>query len=111
MLGNSSGVGPKISPDAPAGVPSLREAGVNFDFTTWWGWFAAAGTPRAITTRLNGEMGKLMKTPEFNAKFIASQGLAMDAPAGGGVDEFDRFVKKEIAEFQDLMKLLKLQPQ
>ena len=93
------------------GTPSLREAGVNFDFTTWWGWFAPAGTPRDIVTRLNGEMGKLMKNPEFNGKFIASQGLVSDAPAGGSVEEFERFIRTETAEFQDLMKLLDLKPQ
>jgi tripartite-type tricarboxylate transporter receptor subunit TctC len=92
-------------------TPSLREAGVDFDFTTWWGWFAPAGTPRDVVSHLNGEMGKLMKNPEFVGKFIGSQGLVTDAPAGGTPEEFDRFIKTEISEFTQLMKLLNLTPQ
>jgi tripartite-type tricarboxylate transporter receptor subunit TctC len=92
-------------------TPSLREAGVNFDLTTWWGWFAPAGTSRDVIQRLNGEVGKAIKDPTIRAKFFASQGLAMDAPAGGSVEEFAAFIKKEAGEFGNLVKTLGLKAQ
>jgi tripartite-type tricarboxylate transporter receptor subunit TctC len=37
-------------------VPTLDEAGIpGFDYTTWYGLMASAGTPRAIVDRLNAE--------------------------------------------------------
>jgi len=92
-------------------VPSLREAGVGFDFTTWWGWFAPAGTPREVARRLNGEIGKLIAEPQFNAKFITSQGLVTDHPAGASIEEFEKFIRVEQEEFQQLARLLGLKPQ
>jgi tripartite-type tricarboxylate transporter receptor subunit TctC len=92
-------------------VPSLHEAGVGFDFNTWWGWFAPAGLPRDIVRRLNGEISQLIAESQFNAKFIASQGLASDHPAGASAEEFDKFIKAEQEEFQKLARLPGLKPQ
>lgn len=92
-------------------VPSLREAGIGFDFNTWWGWFAPLGTSRDIVRRLNNEIAGLMAEPQFNAKFIASQGLAVDHPAGASPEEFEKFIKSDLDAFQKLAKLLGLKPQ
>ncbi len=98
---------PKANPILP-GVPGLRESGVNFDFTTWWGWYAPAGTPGDIVRRLNVEITKLFFEPGFSAKFIASQGLIADATTGKTPEEFEKYVRSEIDEFAQLMKLLGL---
>jgi tripartite-type tricarboxylate transporter receptor subunit TctC len=100
---------PKANPALP-GVPGLKEAGVGFEFTTWWGWFAPAGTPRDIVRRLNGEIAKLLADPGFNAKFIASQGLIADSATGASPEEFERYVKEELEDFTKLMKLTGLKP-
>jgi tripartite-type tricarboxylate transporter receptor subunit TctC len=92
-------------------VPGLRESGVGFDFNTWWGWFAPQGVPREIVRRLNGEIGKLIADPQFNAKFIASQGLVSDPPAGASPEEFEKFIKADQEEFQKLARLIGLKPQ
>jgi tripartite-type tricarboxylate transporter receptor subunit TctC len=102
---------PRRNEQLVPGVPSLREAGANFDFTTWWGWFAPAGTDRAIVRRLNGEIAKLIADPTINAKFFASQGLATDVDAGAPPEEFEKFIRSEIQEFQALIKLVGLKPQ
>ncbi|MCC6473429.1 MAG: tripartite tricarboxylate transporter substrate binding protein [Burkholderiales bacterium] len=93
------------------GVPSLREAGASFDFTTWWGWFAPAGIERGIVARLNGEVAKLIADPGFNAKFLASQGLDTGVNAGESPEAFDSFIRRELSEFQDLMRLVGIKPQ
>jgi len=47
-------------------VPTLQEAGLKgFDIETWYGILAPAGTPPAIIARLNAEMLKVIRSPEF----------------------------------------------
>jgi tripartite-type tricarboxylate transporter receptor subunit TctC len=104
-------ISPRRNDKLLPGVPSLREAGASFDFTTWWGWFAPAGVDRGVVKRLNGEIAKLIAEPQFNAKFLASQGLATDVHAGDPPEEFEKFIKAEIQESQALMKLVGLKPQ
>jgi tripartite-type tricarboxylate transporter receptor subunit TctC len=104
-------ISPRRNDKLLPGVPSMREAGAHFDFTTWWGWFAPAGVERGIVRRLNGEIARLIADPQFNAKFLASQGLATDVHAGESPEAFEKFIKAELEEFQKLMKLVGLQPQ
>jgi tripartite-type tricarboxylate transporter receptor subunit TctC len=92
-------------------VPSMREAGVQFDFAPWFGWFAPLGAPREVVRRLNGEIAKLLADASFNAKFIASQGLASDWPTGAPPEDFERFIRDELEEFRRLAKLVGLKPQ
>jgi tripartite-type tricarboxylate transporter receptor subunit TctC len=101
---------PKANPVLP-GVPGLRESGADFSFTTWWGWFAPAGTNREIVRRLNVEINKLFADPAFNAKFIASQGLIADAATGGTPEDFEKYIRAETEDFAKLMKLINLKPQ
>jgi tripartite-type tricarboxylate transporter receptor subunit TctC len=42
---------------------------------TWYGLFAPASTPEAIINKLNAEIVRVMKDPEFQQKFITSRGL------------------------------------
>ena len=56
-------------------VPTMADAGIREWFPqTWWAMAAPKGTPRAIITRLNSEVGQFMKAPEVQEKF-ASLGL------------------------------------
>ena len=56
---------PKRSPQFPD-VPTLDEAGLkNFDADTWFGFYAPAGTPPAVVSRLNTEINKILRSPAF----------------------------------------------
>lgn len=99
-------ISPRRNEKLLPGVPSLREAGVQFDLTTWWGWFAPAGIDRAIVSRLNGEIARLIADPQFNAKFLASQGLATDRDAGDPPAEFEKFIHQEASDLKALMTQL-----
>jgi len=88
-----------------------REAGIGFDFTTWFGWFAPAGVPPDIVRRVNGEIAKLLADSQFNAKFIASQGLASDWPTGASPEDFDKFIKTDLEGFVKLAKTVGLKQQ
>ena len=73
-------------------IPTVQEAGfAGFDISQWLGIFAPAGTPRPIVERLNAEVNKALQAPDVVEKMNA-QGVA---PAGGGVDEFAAFVRKD----------------
>ncbi|VCU68854.1 Tripartite tricarboxylate transporter family receptor [Pigmentiphaga humi] len=53
------------SPSLP-GVPSIAQSGYpDFDFSTYLGLYAPAGTPREIILRLNKEVGAVMDTPQM----------------------------------------------
>jgi tripartite-type tricarboxylate transporter receptor subunit TctC len=65
------------SPEMPD-VPTIAEAGVpGYEATVWIGMLAPAGTPREIVARLNGEIGKLVRTDEVK-KLIAPTGMEPD---------------------------------
>ena len=55
-------------------VPTVQEQGVaDFESSTWFGFWAPAGTPRPVIERLWAEIQKIMKMPDVQDKF---------APAG-----------------------------
>lgn len=53
-------------------VPTMLEAGTNFEQTVWFGLFAPAGTPAAIVERLNKEVAEILKDPAFAEKLNAT---------------------------------------
>ena len=55
--------GPTRSPLFPD-TPTMTEAGTNVEITWMSGVYAPAGTPRAIVTRLNREIVRIMQTAE-----------------------------------------------
>jgi tripartite-type tricarboxylate transporter receptor subunit TctC len=81
----------KRSPALPS-TPTFAESGQpGVDVVVWLGLFAPAGTPRPIVERLNAEVNKVLQAPDVVEKMNA-QGVA---PAGGGIEEFAAFVKKD----------------
>lgn len=44
----------------------MEEAGLKgFDADTWFGFYARAGTPAAVVTRLNTEINKILRSTAF----------------------------------------------
>jgi tripartite-type tricarboxylate transporter receptor subunit TctC len=86
-------------------VPTYQEAGVQgLVLDQWLGAFVPAGTPAAITTRLNSEMGKALADPGIRANLVGS---AQD-PVGGTAEAFSRFVGDEFGKYERLVKELKM---
>jgi tripartite-type tricarboxylate transporter receptor subunit TctC len=82
-------------------VPTIAEAGYKgFDATTWFGLVAPAGTPPAIVNRLNAEVNRLLKSPEFREKFAAEGGGAV----GGTPQEFAGVLKADYAKWRKVVK-------
>jgi tripartite-type tricarboxylate transporter receptor subunit TctC len=58
------------SPALPE-VPTMAEAGVDASFPgQWWAVAAPRGTPVAIVKRINGEIGRFMKLPDVQERYV-----------------------------------------
>ena len=57
-----------------ADVPTVAEAGLpGFDAYTWGGVAVPAGVPQGIVLKLNGEIAKILKMPDVQAKLASSR--------------------------------------
>ena len=82
-------------------VPTLEEAGLKgFDIETWYGVLAPAATPKVIVNRLNLEMLKIIKSPEF-AKRMQAAGCE---PLGGTPAEMAKRIAEETVKFAKIVK-------
>ena len=79
-------------------VPTLQEAGVaGYDASVWLALLAPAGTPRDIVQKLNGEIAKLMASPD-TAKALSDAGVEVapsspEAMAAYMAQELERWGK------------------
>jgi tripartite-type tricarboxylate transporter receptor subunit TctC len=79
------------SPEMPE-VPTIAEAGVpGYEATVWIGMLAPAGTPREIIARLNGEIGRLVRTEEMK-KLLTPTGMQPDPDTP---EQFGAFLKAD----------------
>ncbi|HEV7578197.1 MAG TPA: tripartite tricarboxylate transporter substrate binding protein [Caldimonas sp.] len=88
------------SPAAPE-IPTIAEQGLpGFDAVSWFALFAPAGTPKAVVDRLQGEVKKILASPEI-ARKLAEAGL--DA-VGSSADELAAYQRAEIAKWARVVK-------
>ena len=81
-------------------VPTAIEAGVaGYDFASWGGIFAPAGTPRDIVTRLNGEIGKALASLDLRKRFD-DMGLVAKASSP---EEFGTFLFAEMNRWKAVL--------
>ncbi|MFC0241881.1 Bug family tripartite tricarboxylate transporter substrate binding protein [Rhodopseudomonas telluris] len=82
-------------------LPSMQEAGVpDFDITSWQGYFAPAGTPKEVVTKLNTEIRKIVEDPETKAKLAT---LGMDA-FSGSPEDLGKFVDDQLVLWEKLVR-------
>ena len=82
-------------------IPTLNESGLpGFNITAWIGAVAPKGTPKAVVQKLNGEIGRTLKDPEFAAKISA---IGID-PIGSTPEEFAVFLRKEIPRWKQIVQ-------
>jgi len=55
-------------------IPAIAETVKGYDFVSWFGAFAPAGTPRPIIDRLNAEIKQAVADPDLASK-LSAQGL------------------------------------
>jgi tripartite-type tricarboxylate transporter receptor subunit TctC len=86
-------------------VPTLDEAGLKgFDLGTWFGVLAPAATPKDVVAKLNTEMVKIIKSPEFKQR-MAEIGAE---PIGNSSEEMARQIASDTAKYAKLVKSAKV---
>src|SRR5262245_60406700 len=82
-------------------IPTLDESGLpGFSITAWVAVVAPAGTPKDIVHKLNGEIGRTLKDPEF-VRQISTMGID---PLGSTPEEFATFLRKEIPRWKQIVQ-------
>jgi len=95
----------KRFPAAPD-IPSAVEAGIpGLDSSVWFGLFAQAKTPQAIVMKINREVVASLRLPEAQALLLAHGAEAVPTTP----EEFDRFIKSEIAKWGKVIKAAGIQ--
>jgi tripartite-type tricarboxylate transporter receptor subunit TctC len=82
-------------------VPAIAETVKGFDFTSWFGCFAPAGTPKPVIDRLSAEIKKALADPDVIAK-LSPQVLD---PMYQTPEEFTRHLKAEYDRMKDVVRL------
>ncbi len=102
------GVSTKRRADVAPDVPALAEQGLkDFDIGLWFGMWAPAATPPAIVQKLNAQVTLILQNPEVREQF-AKLGIG---PVPMKPDEFAKFVRSEIFNYQRIVKEANIQPQ
>ncbi|MEK6243656.1 MAG: tripartite tricarboxylate transporter substrate binding protein [Pseudomonadota bacterium] len=89
----------KRDPASPE-VPAISETLPGFNVVSMNGIVVAGGTPKALVQRLNADFRKLLVEAEI-AKRLVEFGIE---PAGNSPEEFEAFIKSEIARWTKVAK-------
>ena len=77
-------------------VPAVAESGLSgYEYWSWMGICAPAGTPKEVVSRLNQKMVELLRT-QYARDWLAEQG---GEPMGETPQEFAAFIKAEHAKW------------
>jgi tripartite-type tricarboxylate transporter receptor subunit TctC len=82
-------------------LPTIAETLPGYEFSSWMGTFAPAGTPRAIVEKLNLELKKAVADPDV-AQNLASQTLD---PMYMTLEEFANEMKVQYDKYAHVVKL------
>jgi len=90
---------PQRNPSFP-NVPTAMESGAPaYDFASWGGMFAPAGTPREIVMKLNGELAKALNGADIKKRFD-DMGLV---PKPSSPEEFGAFLQAEMTRWKGIL--------
>ena len=103
ILATTSPAGARFLP----GIPSLKEAGVNYEGDDWFGVFAPAGTPLAIRERMSKEMARILALPDTRERLTT---LGAE-PAYSPPAKFEAFSRDYIARTRKLADAIGIKAQ
>ena len=82
-------------------VPTAQEQGLkDFEVNSWYGVCAPAGVPAPLLDKINADLHEVMKIPEIVQR-LSDLGMP---PAPTTRDEFDKFIRGEIAKWAQVIK-------
>lgn len=83
----------------PIKIPTAVSQGVDYTYSTWYGFLAPAKTPRAVLRTLHDAIVEVAKDPDVAAK-IRVQGIT---PASIGLRDFDAYIRNDMARLSPLL--------
>ncbi len=119
-FGNSSALLPHINSDkirllavgtaqrigAAPDIPAVAETMPGFEFSSWNGFSAPAGTPEAIITAVKNEITALVKSPEVSQR-LTRLGIV---PGGLSKEEIEAVFRKDRESFAAAIKAAGIAP-
>jgi len=91
-------------PQAPS-IPTMQKSGFpGYDVSSWYGVCAPAATPAALLERLNADINSVLRIPELHQRL---QELVIGGPETTR-DDFDQYIRVEIARWAKVIKEAKI---
>ena len=72
----------------------------DFEVNSWYGVCAPAGVPPALLDKLNADINEVLRLPEME-KRLGDLGMP---PAPTTREEFDKFIRAQIAQWAQVIK-------
>jgi tripartite-type tricarboxylate transporter receptor subunit TctC len=86
----------------------MAEAGLpGYETSTWGGLLAPAGTPRAVVSKLNAEVNRILALPDVR-KTLMDAGIE---PGHGTPEQFGDFIATEMVKWARVAKGANIQPE
>lgn len=82
-------------------VPALGETLPGYEFVSWAGFVAPAGTSREIVARLRTEFVRALTHPDVKARLLA---VGQEVAVSESPEDFGRFIGMESAKFERVIK-------
>ena len=81
-------------------LPTVAESGLTYETSGWYGLVAPAGTPKAITGRLQASLHQTLNAPEMKGRLAAQ---AIDGIASTP-EELTKHLREELAKWSAVVK-------
>jgi tripartite-type tricarboxylate transporter receptor subunit TctC len=86
-------------------IPTVAESGMTgFDFASWYGLWGPKGMPSDLVVKIQSEVVKIVRQPEVKKQF-ATLGFE---PIGSTPEYFAKYIKDEMARYQQIIKDAKI---
>ena len=82
-------------------IPTLIEAGVDFEDVTFNGFSVPSGTPRDIVQKLYADLARALSSPDLKVRFV---GQGIEIAPSASPEQFQQFMKDEVARYQKLTR-------
>jgi tripartite-type tricarboxylate transporter receptor subunit TctC len=94
----------KRSPAMPH-IPTVAEAGVpGYEMVLWFGVLAPAGTPKPVVAKIQRDIAAIVKLPDVQPRLAAQAAN----PVATTPEEFEAFIKQEVAKWAKVVQQAKL---
>jgi tripartite-type tricarboxylate transporter receptor subunit TctC len=87
-------------------IPAFADTVPGYEHLSWQAMLGPKGLPKAIATRWNAEMNRLLQLPEMKAR-LAADGMEV---GGGSPERFFDLLKRDVAKWQKVVKAANIRP-